>query len=137
MLIPPVLEMSIQHVSDLPEGVDLVAEMRRLNDAGVEIPWLWGLSAGPTDPLSLDQVTLMFGVYNDAGTLQWLTGNDTFVPVDGTNPEWSTHYLGGMYDMPVPPFATVPTGTVYAALAEFLRTGTRPTCVTWQQAAAL
>jgi len=129
--------MSIQHVTDLPADVDLVAEVRAFNDAGVEVPWLWGLSAGPKDPLSLDQVTLMFGVDNDSGTLEWLTGTDTFVPADGTNPEWTTHYLGGMYDTPVPPFATVPTDTVYAAVAEFLRTGSRPACVTWMAAAAL
>ncbi|CRK61211.1 hypothetical protein [Alloactinosynnema sp. L-07] len=137
MLIPRVLEMSIQHLNDLPDGIGLVGEVRRLNDAGVEIPWLWGLSAGPEDPMSLDQVTLMFGVHNGDGALQWLTGHHTFVPVDGVNPEWSTHYLGGMYDTPMPPFSTVPVATVYAALNEFLQTGSRPTCVAWKEAASL
>jgi hypothetical protein len=119
--------MSILHVNDLPVGVDLVGEVRKMNDAWVEIPWLWGVAAGSEDPLSSDQVTLMFGVHNDTGTLQWMDGHDLFVPIDGINSDWMTHYLGGMYDTPVPPFAVVPTVTVYAALAEFLKTRERPT----------
>ncbi|MGQ0838172.1 Imm1 family immunity protein [Actinokineospora sp.] len=133
-MIPSILEVSFINVDDLTGNDDLVSAVRELNAGGVEIPWAWCISAGPTDPLSSDRRTLTIGVNNTVGVLVWSPGRGRQVPQAGANPEWSTYYLAGMYDTSIPPNAEVPPETVYEALAEFLDTRSLPTCIEWQRA---
>ncbi|GLW92729.1 hypothetical protein [Actinokineospora globicatena] len=94
----PITHSGFIAVAGLSEGVDLVAEVRALNDAGVEVPWLWNLAVRwADDPHSLDQEILVFGVHNDRGFLSWQCGMTAHVPVNGRNSEWSSAYLGGMH----------------------------------------
>ncbi|EWC63943.1 hypothetical protein UO65_0773 [Actinokineospora spheciospongiae] len=121
----------------IPPGVDLVAQVRELNDAGVEIPWAWSLSRERIDLRNREQGVLTFGVNNTVGVLEWGLSAAAYVPTIGTNDEWSGYYLAGMDETNIPPYAEVPVDTVYAAVAEFLTTGERPTCVQWKEAASL
>ncbi|WP_170224017.1 Imm1 family immunity protein [Actinokineospora cianjurensis] len=62
-------------------------------------------------------------------------GHDqSLVPATGTNDDWQIYHLAGLHDMHLPPHAEVPIETAYQALAEYLVTRERPTCVDWQQA---
>ena len=45
-----------------------------------------------------------------------------------------TYYLAGLHDTHLPPHAEVPIEIAYQALAEYLTTRERPTCVDWQPA---
>ncbi len=114
-----------------------MSTLRDVHAKGVEIPSMWNLAAGPTDPKSPDQVALNFGLNNNTGALEWNEGDASLVPCTGTNIEWTTYYLAGMHDTPVPPHAEVPTDIVFAALQEFLRTGERPTCLEWTESAPI
>ncbi|MGX7825497.1 Imm1 family immunity protein [Actinokineospora sp. 24-640] len=130
-----ILENAFLHVDELPDDLDLVAEVKALNDQGVEIPWLWAIATGSTAPRSPDQKALGFGINNTIGALDWAEGDTRLVPRDGTNTEWTVYHLAGMHDAPIPPHAEVPADTVYAVLAEFLRTRSRPTCIEWTDSA--
>ncbi|MGQ0841142.1 Imm1 family immunity protein [Actinokineospora sp.] len=129
-----VLDAGFLHIDDIPSDVDLVAELQAIHTEGVEIPWIWNLAIGPDDPTSEEQSALSFGINNATGALQWSEGDNVFVPAAGTNPEWAIYYIAGMHDAPVPPHAEVHPDTVFAALAEFLQTRARPTCVDWTDA---
>ncbi|HVK21298.1 MAG TPA: Imm1 family immunity protein [Actinokineospora sp.] len=134
-MIPDILEASSIHTDDIPAGTDLTALIRGLNASGVEVPWAWSVSTGPTDPMSHDRKTLTVGIDNSVGILIWATGSTRHVPTTGTDDEWQTYCLGGLYDIAVPPHAEVPLDTVFEALSEFLDTKALPTCVTWQPVA--
>ena len=133
----PVIHQPFLCAEMIPPELDLVAEVRALNDAGVEIPWSWSLSREPIDVHDHEAVTLTFGVNNDVGMVKWARGMSTFVPADGTNTGWMTYHLAGFHESGVPPYAEVPVETVYAAVAEFLTTWAPPTCVRWKEAASL
>ncbi|MGQ0838195.1 Imm1 family immunity protein [Actinokineospora sp.] len=119
----------------IPEDFDLVTQVQELNAEGVEIPWVWVLSATPLDLLSSVQPTLTFGINNKVGALEWIDGTTRLVPASGTNPEWQIYHLAGMHDTAIPPYAEVPVEVVFEVLAEFLDTQTRPTKIEWQDAA--
>ncbi|MCG8918767.1 Imm1 family immunity protein [Actinokineospora sp. PR83] len=61
----------------------------------------------------------------------WAVEMDRCVPTTGTKSTWSDYFLAGLDETSIPPHAEVPVETVYAAVAEFLVTGQRPTCVEW------
>lgn len=133
----PVIHFPFLDFDIIPPGVDLVAEVRTLNEAGVEIPWAWVLSRKPLNRENQPQGALTFGVHNDVGVLEWAVEMDGYVPATGTESTWSDYFLAGLDETSIPPHAEVPVETVYAAVAEFLVTGQRPTCVEWQEAASL
>lgn len=136
-MIEHVLHTEYLDRETMPPGGDLVAEVRALNDAGVEIPWCWKLSREPVEADNQDRVTLTFGVNNDVGVVKWTRGATSHVPTAGTNTEWLTYYLAGFHDFAIPPHAEVPVETVYAAVTEFLSTWQPPTCVQWREAASV
>ncbi|RLK59677.1 Imm1 family immunity protein [Actinokineospora cianjurensis] len=131
-MIDSILRGAFLHVDDLPHGVDLVSELRALNDPAT--PCLWVLSARSHDPHSPDRVRLKIGTHGDTGALMWIGNNQRLVPATGTNPDWATYYLAGMHDTHLPPHAEVPIETAYQALAEYLVTRERPTTIRWQPA---
>ncbi|MCG8917702.1 Imm1 family immunity protein [Actinokineospora sp. PR83] len=135
-MTPPLTHIPFISMDTIPPGADLVAEVRALNEAGVEIPWAWGLTRTPMSPL-VEQGMLTFGVHNEVGILVWEWGMSAAVPSTGTNTEWLSYSLAGLDESGVPPHAEVPVETVYSAVAEFLTTGERPTCVQWKEAASL
>lgn len=128
----PITHSEYLLIGAIPAGVDLVAEVRSLNSAGVEIPWAWNLIGGPDE-----KYMLTYGVNNDVGVLVWDDGEEYHVPTCGTNPDWVIYHLAGMHELRVQPHAQVSVENVYAALAQFLRTGQRPTCVLWQSAPSI
>ncbi len=130
-----ILDTGFLHVDDIPSEVDLVAELQSLHAQGVEVPCIWTISAGPDDPTSDEVMALGFGINGSVGVLDWADAEGRFVPRDGSNTEWTTYRLAGMHDAPVPPNAEVAPEKVFAALAEFLRTRSRPTCVEWAKSA--
>ncbi|GAA3026974.1 Immunity protein Imm1 [Actinokineospora globicatena] len=108
--------------------------MRAFNDEALKVPCVWTVSAGPTDLLSAESVSLEVGVRGHLGALLWVSYDQRLVPKDGTNSDWQTYHLAGLHDMHLPPHAEVPIEVAYQALAEFLVTRARPTCVEWQEA---
>ncbi|GLZ38336.1 Imm1 family immunity protein [Actinokineospora sp. NBRC 105648] len=135
MTATPVTDRAYIDLESLPAGVDLVREVRSLNEAGVEVPWMWVITEQAFDIHSKTQVMFVVGVNNAVGVLHWDAARRGDVPKTGTNPEWIGYFLAGSHESPVPPHAEVPIDLVYQALAEFLTTRTRPTCVQWQEAA--
>lgn len=129
-----ILTIPFMDLDRLDEGVDLLAEIRALNSAGVRIPWAWSISAGQADPMAQDEKSLTVGVRNEVGALVWTDEDGDHVPVGGTNAEWLEYFLGGSHGTSIPPGAEVDVETVHAALGEFLRTRARPTCVRWRAA---
>ncbi|CRK61499.1 hypothetical protein [Alloactinosynnema sp. L-07] len=114
-MIPDILEASSIHADDIPAATDLPGLMRDLNSTGVDIPWAWSVSTGPTDPLSHERKTLTVGINNTVGVLVWAAGSTRRVPTIGTGEEWQTYCLAGMYDIPVPPHAEVTLDTVFTS----------------------
>ncbi|MDQ3401778.1 MAG: Imm1 family immunity protein [Actinomycetota bacterium] len=130
----PVLEMPFFAISQIGPDVDLVSEVRALNDSGITVPWVWSLYSVVKESAMHAVPTLTFGVYNEVGTLKYIDGRENLVPAAGRNDTWSTGYLAGMYDTGIPPYAEVPVEMVYEVLDEFLRTRERPTCIEWKAA---
>ncbi|MBM7776193.1 hypothetical protein JOD54_006397 [Actinokineospora baliensis] len=123
-------------VDQLPPGFDLVAAVRAHHDAGVAIGWMWDLVSGPLPEVD-ERPALTFGVNDGIGILEWNDGRTSHVPAGGVHPDWSEYWIAGTHPADVPPNAHVPLDTVYAAIAEFVDTRTRPTCVDWVEAAPL
>ncbi|WP_285506488.1 Imm1 family immunity protein [Actinokineospora sp. NBRC 105648] len=115
---------------------DLVAEVRALNSAGVEIPWMWHLTEEAFDGRSKTQEILTFGINNSVGILRWNDHSGRYVPALGKNTEWLSYYLAGFHESGVPPYAEVPVEIVYSTLTEFLDTRMKPTRVEWREAAS-
>ncbi|CRK58052.1 hypothetical protein [Alloactinosynnema sp. L-07] len=135
MVTPAVLEVPFMHLDTVDESRDLVGAIKALNAGGVEIPWVWYISIGPTDPLAHGRSTLAVGIHNDIGALMWSRDSVRYVPACGTNDDWVTYNLAGLHDSLLPPQVEVPVEIAYAALREFLDTRGQPTCVQWQEAA--
>ncbi|GAA2969401.1 Imm1 family immunity protein [Actinokineospora diospyrosa] len=119
------------HVDQLPAHFDLVAALREVK---FDIPSVWVIATGSTDFTSGEHAELGVGVNGDIGALDWIAGEQRLVPLVGTNAGWKTYYLAGLDETPVPPHAEVPIEVAYQALAEFLTTRARPTCIEWQEA---
>ncbi|GAA3024344.1 Imm1 family immunity protein [Actinokineospora globicatena] len=118
----------------IPPGVDLVREVRAINDAGVEIPWMWVLTEARVEfTAGEDQPVLTFGVYNEVGAVRWDEGEDEYLPVGGSNSEWVAYWLAGSHESYMQPHTEVPVETALRAVAEFLETRRRPTCVEWRK----
>ncbi|WP_175482912.1 Imm1 family immunity protein [Actinokineospora iranica] len=111
--------------------MDVAAEVRALNSAGVQVPWLWEFSRDRQE-INDPQPILTAGVHNAVGVLEWREGEDVFVPVSGGNAHWLDYAAAGLRSYPVRPCAEVPVEMVHAAIAEFVSTGSRPTCVEWR-----
>ncbi|MBM7771611.1 hypothetical protein JOD54_001815 [Actinokineospora baliensis] len=119
------------HVDQLPPGFDLVAALREVD---FDIPSLWVIATGSTDFVSGEHAELGVGVNGDTGVLDWIAGDQRSVPRNGTNADWKSYFLAGLDETSVPPGAEVPVEVAYQALAEFLATRARPTCVEWRVA---
>ncbi|GAA2966950.1 Imm1 family immunity protein [Actinokineospora diospyrosa] len=124
----PVLHHGQIVVDQLPPRFDLVAAVRAHHDAGVAIGWMWDLVAHPRADVD-EHPALTVGVNNGIGILEWNDGQKSHVPATGTHPDWSEYWIAGLHPGDVPPNAHVPLDTAYAAIAEFVVTRTRPTCV--------
>lgn len=120
------MEQTAITVAEMPADVDLLGLIRVENDRAVA-RLCWALLA--------DQVSLVVGVAGDRGVLAWC-GPDVRggmeVSSGGDNPDETEYLLGGMYPQPFPPGCEIPIAEVYAAVAEFLRTGDRPSGVRWR-----
>ncbi|PPK65965.1 immunity protein Imm1 of predicted polymorphic toxin system [Actinokineospora auranticolor] len=130
----PLLEEEFIAIDEIAQGVDLVAAVRELNDSGVKKPWAWVLASN-WEELGEGEIrsSMMFGVNNDRGILAWRQGWEASVPTIGVGTEWTTVYLGGMYDSSAQPGSDVPIEIVYQAVEEYLATRERPTCVEWRR----
>ncbi|WP_033400451.1 Imm1 family immunity protein, partial [Actinokineospora enzanensis] len=117
-----VLHRGFLVLAALPEGCDLVAEVRALYTSHVTIPWSWSITADPLDIGSETQPSLLLGVHQDRGALAWEVGWNTWVPTIGTNSDWVTYHFGGAEETGLPPFSEVPIDTVYQVLTEFIVT---------------
>ncbi|GLW91989.1 hypothetical protein [Actinokineospora globicatena] len=106
--VPPITHLGFISMNVIPAGTDLVEEVRALNAAGVEVPWMWVLSEERLDFTNQTQASLGFGVHNEVGMLQWRDSGGSFVPATGTNPEWVSYWLAGFHESPVRPCTEVP-----------------------------
>ncbi|RLK60075.1 Imm1 family immunity protein [Actinokineospora cianjurensis] len=135
--IPPITHLGFISMDTIPTGTDLVKEVRALNAAGVEIPWMWVLTEERMDFSDEAQPALAFGVHNEVGAVQWQIGGETFLPVGGANPEWVAYWLAGFHESYMRPHTEVTVETALSAVAEFLETRRRPTCVEWRRGESL
>lgn len=118
---------------DIPADVDLIRRLRTLNVGRLRTPWMWSLMACPVRQLG--PVGLGVGVNGATGVLRWTTPDGrSLVPEDGMNTEPVLYRLAGIRESYMPVGSEVPIETVYAAVAEFLRTHRLPRCIRWRPA---
>ncbi|MBM7776192.1 hypothetical protein JOD54_006396 [Actinokineospora baliensis] len=128
----PLIHRGFIAMDEIPAGVDLVEQVRALNAAGVDVPWMWSLSGTRVDLTSTAAPMLTFGVNNTVGILEWQEGTSTFTPAGGANEERLSYWLAGFHETEVERYTEVPVDLVFAAVAEHLQTRERPTCVDWR-----
>ncbi|GLW89767.1 hypothetical protein Aglo03_05830 [Actinokineospora globicatena] len=112
--------------------MDVVAEVRALNSAGVDVPWLWEFTRTRQSSPNDEQPILTAGVNNSVGVLEWRQGQDVWVPASGANPDWTDYAAAGLHPYAVRPHTEVPVDAVYAAIMEFITTGDRPAGIEWR-----
>jgi hypothetical protein len=118
---------------DIPTDVDLIRRLRTLNVGRLRTPWMWSLVANPARQHG--PVGLGVGVNGATGVLRWITpGGRCLVPEDGMNTEPVLYRLAGIRESYMPVGSEVPIETVYAVVAEFLRTHRLPQCIRWRPA---
>lgn len=90
--------------------------------------FVWFFHRSPDD----DSCTLHAGVRDDFGVLQWFDndGDEVFLP-GGQNTDQVDYFSWFGHHFPMDPHTEVPIDLVLRAVAEFVRTGERPTCVDW------
>ena len=119
-------------VRELPEDVDLVELIRRAQDdpeLGTACSWV--LSYADDEVPWYMSPALMVGVRVGTGALVW-DDRLPLRPTNGTNAEPVDYWLGGPHHTPMEARTEIPGEQTLAAVAEFVRTGRRPTCVEWQ-----
>ncbi|MFC6093967.1 Imm1 family immunity protein [Saccharothrix lopnurensis] len=97
---------------------------------GEVLPTEWWIHAGPTDDT---YPAMVFGISDDRGYLRWYGDpEDAQVPV-GTEyrGDYRTYWHGGVIDQECNVGEEVPVEVVFAAVAQFVATGHRPTCLQW------
>jgi hypothetical protein len=115
---------------------DLPDQVRSLVAHYPELPAAWAVGSGELDPKFGDELTnLQFGITasTETGVLSWIDEDARvqFRPASGTNTEEVEYRMPGMHIAWFGVGTVVPAELVYAAVAEYLRTRERPTCVEW------
>lgn len=113
-------------LADLPDDVDLVAELRRVNEKyGHEGAPCWFL-------FNRDEfLGLTVGLHGDRGALLWDDGTTPMVPAQGTKVEPVDYFTGGVHHFTFPAGAELPLEPVLNAVGEYIRTAKQPMCVEW------
>jgi hypothetical protein len=121
------------HVDDVPDATRLVNQVREFAAQGVQVPHMWAVTSGPTDPTHEDHIELEFGISTEAGkgALAFGIADTVYVPAHGTNEGDVDYQLGGAHPGGFPPKAEVPLSDVLTALEQFIRTHQRPTSIEW------
>ncbi|HEV3362062.1 MAG TPA: Imm1 family immunity protein [Pseudonocardiaceae bacterium] len=118
-------------ITDHHEPGPLLAALREVNgQSGADrtggFMWLFRLGSSDDDP------TLAVGVRGEIGALAWYLGNDELVPANGLNDDDADRYWTWFgHEFPLPRRSELPIDLVYRALAEWIGTHRRPTCVAW------
>lgn len=127
---PHVRDRDRVNVSDYADD-ELIRQLRDANQhrAGQPGGFLWFFHRAPDD----NSCALHAGVRDDLGVLQWFDndGGSIFLP-GGSNVEDADYFSTFGHHFPMDPGTEVPVEMVFSAVAEFARTGQRPTCVEWQ-----
>lgn len=113
------------NLRELPSDLDLVQLMRDEVDQHPGTAPCWMISNGDLFPM------LTVGLREGAGALMWDQGTSALVPDGGSNTADADYFLGNRDHSPFPPGTELPTDRVLAAVAEFVQTGQRPTCIEW------
>jgi hypothetical protein len=128
-----ILDHEFIHVDDIVDRVAFVAKIRALNDNGVEVPWMWSLTAGSGNLTDPNRFSFGVGVNGAVGALHWASNDgNSLVPTGGTNADSVMYRLAGLHDSYMPPGSEIDIDTVYEALSEFLNTRALPACVNWR-----
>lgn len=116
---------------DTPQAGETADAAEETSGAGTDGGFVWAFEREPGEGNAPE---LHAGVRGPMGALEWIEGNAVFIPVDGLNTDWVSYVTWFWHDRSVEPGAEVPIERVYAAVAEFARTGRRPACITWKPA---
>jgi hypothetical protein len=132
-MVKPVLDgRDHLDITDLREAGPILAALREVNDepaAAGGFVWFFPLGSSDADP------TLAVGVRGEIGALTWYVADRTLVPVGGLNEDDADCYWTWFgHEFPMQPRSEVPIDMAYQALAEWISTHERPTCVDWMTA---
>lgn len=121
------------NVSDYAgDDATLIRQLRDANEhrAGQSGGFLWFFYRTPDD----DSCVLHAGLRDDRGVLQWFDndGGNVFLP-GGSNVDDVDYFSTFGQHFPMDRGTEVPIEHVHAAVAEYARTGQRPTCVDWRE----
>jgi hypothetical protein len=120
------LDITGQHEPGLVVAALYAADMPLDEAPAGGFVWLFLLGSADDDP------TLAVGVRGQAGALTWYAGDDELAPANGLNEAESDNYWTWFgHEAPMPPRSEMPIAEVYRALAEWISTHRRPTCVQW------
>jgi Immunity protein Imm1 len=127
-----ILDHAFIAVEQIPDSVDLVAAVRKLNSEELAVPWMWCLDVGGMELTDPNGHSLGVGVRGEIGALHWATNTGpSLVPAGGRNEEHVMYRMGGLHESYMPPHTEIPVDKVYEALSEFLTTRQLPTCIEW------
>lgn len=120
-------------IASLSDGTDLVDTIRSAaRDSDPEWGTSWVLVSGEGTMPSAQRNQLLVGVRGDVGAVTWHEpGKRAMVPRDGRNREHVDYSLADLHHTPMPPRSELPLTDVLSAVAEFARTGERPSVVNW------
>lgn len=112
-------------VAELPSDFDLAGALQKVNDQyGPTGAPCWFLYSGTEFP------GLTVGVRGTVAAVQWVSRDEVLVPASGSG-ERGTYFAGGRHEETFPPGSEVPVADALAAVAEYVRTAQRPTCIEW------
>lgn len=129
-----VLDSNEIDVHTLSSDVDLVAALREASthpQRGQACSW--ELSNLRDDLPWYQQPSLIVGLRDGHGALTW-NDDPPMVPANGTNAEPVDYWIAGLHHTPMSARAELPLEQALDAVAEFMRTGQRPTCLEWVEA---
>lgn len=109
---------------------ELVKQLREANEHRAAMPGglVWFVHRSPED----DSCVMNAGVRDGRGALEWIDNErgEVFLP-GGVNVEDVDYFTWFGHHTPMAPGTDVAVELVLRAVAEFARTGERPTCVEW------
>jgi Immunity protein Imm1 len=116
---------------DLPADLDLIGLLRAADrDHPCGQSWTFYLDASDHRA-----PTLSVGLRGQLGTLSWWDGTTQFVSTMVVQTGNHIDYVNGGFHHQVDAGEEIPSDYVFAALAEFVATRTRPTCIRWRPVA--
>lgn len=118
-------------VRTLTDEFDLIGALRQLNELRPGQAW-----AFYSDPRDRRAAKLTVGLNADLGFVTWWDGHTSTHPVMTTATGDMVDYWNGAYHTQVDQGRQIPAAYVFAAVAEFVATRSRPHIIPWPAHAA-